>query len=122
MPDSRESNSQSPAQKSNSRSRAKSIARPRVRAHAGDTLADLQTALLAKAIELRAIEESLAALVEDLPTPDARFGALEELRGMVDCVRSDLLSDAMMTLERAAITSEGDLHRLFYERQRQLVP
>ncbi len=64
----------------------------------GAALADLQTALLATAIELRAIEESLAALVEGLATPGDRFGALEDLRGMVDCVRSDLLSDAMQAI------------------------
>ena len=119
MPDSRESISEAPDQKSSSRLVGPPMARAETRT--GDAVADLQTELLAAAISLRGIDESLAGLAEELPTPGDRFDALAELRGAIDCVRSDLLSDAMTTLERAAILSEGELYRHYCERRRVLI-
>ena len=121
MPDSRESISRSPAQKSTLRSGGRQLTRPALEIHGVNAVADLQTALLAAAIALRSIDESLAALAEPLPPPGERFDVLAELRAAIDCVRSDLLSDAMTTLERAATMSEGELHERFCERRQLLI-
>jgi hypothetical protein len=85
------------------------------------TLLETQGAIQDAAAELRRLDERLAEICGRLPEPARGFDILTELRGTVDCVRSDLLSDAIATLSVAATASESDLHRSFEERQRWLV-
>lgn len=82
-----------------------------------------QSAIQSVATELRRIDNRLAEISRRLQgSGDPRgFDVPTELRGAVDCVRSDLLTDAIETLSFAATASEADLHRSFEERQRWLV-
>jgi len=85
------------------------------------TLSDARRALDGAAGELRAVDRRLAELARRLPVPGERFSALAELRGAVDCVRADLLADAVDTLTTAASRGEPALRRAFLERRRRLV-
>ncbi len=82
-----------------------------------------QVAIQNVATELRRIDDRLAEISRRLQgSGDHRgFDIQTELRSAVDCVRSDLLTDAIETLSFAATASEADLHRSFEERQRWLV-
>ncbi len=46
---------------------------------------------------------------------------LAELRGAIDCVRADLLADAIMTLDVAGTMTGDELRRRRAERRRVLV-
>ena len=48
---------------------------------------------------LRQVQGRLARLCAKLPEPSGEFEPLAELRGMLECVSSDLLCDAITTLE-----------------------
>ena len=87
------------------------------------TTSGTQIAIQSVATELRRIDDRLADISRRLhDSGDHRgFDAPTELRSAVDCVRSDLLTDAIETLSFAATASEEDLHRSFEERQRWLV-
>ncbi len=100
-------------------------------------VAEAQKALCAVAADLLAVDQRLSTLVEQLPVPGSpaaparsrgarrretnRFVILAELRGAVDCVRADLLADAIMTLEAAGTMTEDELRRQCAERRRVLV-
>ncbi len=70
-----------------------------------------QRAMLAAASDLEAVAERLAHLAERLPPPLGRRRYLAELRGAIDCVRSDLLADAVDTLKATATLDEAELRR-----------
>ncbi len=52
--------------------------------------------------DLREVDEQLAQICETLPAPTPTFNARGELRGKIQCVRTDLLRDAITTLNEAA--------------------
>ena len=87
------------------------------------TASGTQSAIQSVATELRRIDDRLAEISRRLQgSGDPRgFNVPTELRSAVDCVRSDLLTDAIETLSFAATASEADLHRSSEERQRWLV-
>ena len=67
--------------------------------------------------DLRRIDHRLETLVQDLPELDEDFHILKELRAAADCVRGDLLQDAIETLDNAATLSPIELRRRFEERK-----
>ncbi len=72
------------------------------------SISEVQTSLLQTARELRAIDHRLAELAESIqPRLDQRLP--DELHGGTQCVRHDLLSDAIETLETLGHASEESL-------------
>ena len=69
---------------------------------------------------LRQIDELLAASIQGLPAPSRQFDPAAELRAAAECVRADLLADAIETLHAASNASESQLRSCFEERQRWL--
>ncbi len=80
-----------------------------------------QDAIRRVAKQLRRIEGRISEVCANLPEPGDEFEPLAELCGLLRCVNSDLLMDAIKTLELAASQSEAELLREFNRRQ-QLVP
>ena len=80
-----------------------------------------QGAIQALAAELSQVDRRLAAVSEGLPEPADDFDMPAELRSAVDCVRNDLLADAISTLNHIATASERGLRQSFEERQKWLV-
>ena len=80
-----------------------------------------QERLASIAAELQRIDGELKSLVECFPEPDENFHILKELRAAADCVRCDLLADAIETLEVASTSSSIELWRRFEERRKWLV-
>ena len=90
--------------------------RPPLGTSAGDT----QDTLREIAAELRQLDTRLAEIAGTLPLGGATFNAPGELRGAVDCVRVDLIADAIESLETVGNASEAELNKRFEERQRWL--
>jgi hypothetical protein len=65
---------------------------------------------------LRQLGEQLKRIGRRLPRPSYAFDPLAELRAAADCVRKDLLVDAVETLNFAATLTEGQLQERFEER------
>lgn len=65
---------------------------------------------------LRHIGERLKEIGTKLPEPSRAFEALAELRAVMDCVRNDLLDDAVETLTCATTLSEEQMKVRFEER------
>ncbi len=78
------------------------------------SIPDAQSSLLQTARELRAIDRRLAELAESIPQ---RLGHRlpDELRDGAQCVRTDLLSDAIDTLEALGNASEESLSQRRHE-------
>ncbi len=55
---------------------------------------EIQQAVLEVSIRLRKVGDQLADLSSGLPEPAEKFDIRAELRGVLECVRSDLLADA----------------------------
>ena len=81
------------------------------------SVSGLQHQLAEITADMRRIDQQLEALVQDLPEPDEDFHILKELRAAADCVRGDLLQDAIETLDTAATLSPIELWRRFEERK-----
>ena len=71
--------------------------------------------------DLRAFDHRIRSLVETLPVPTAKFHPLSELAAGLSCVRSDLLADAIETLEALAKLDDDTLRQRFEDRRRWLV-
>ncbi len=84
------------------------------------SLREPQQALIAVCAQLQKLEDRLMTFCDSLPQPGEAFDPLAELRGRVECVLSDLLRDAIMTLGGAATESESQLHRDFLWRREWL--
>lgn len=67
--------------------------------------------------ELRWVDELLAEQIKPLPEPTEEFEHLAEIRRGLECVRSELIDDAIETLDRLASSDEDRLLRAFEERQ-----
>ncbi len=80
-------------------------------------VSDVQSAIHETTAELRRLDRRLAEISDSLPQANGEFDMLAELRGAVDTVRSDLLADAIATLDTAASVTEPDLRCRFTERQ-----
>lgn len=71
------------------------------------TLAEAQETLRGITDRLREVDAQLTGLSSFLPAPCAEsFEPRAELRGLVDCVRKDLLEDAIRTLQTAGSCTE----------------
>lgn len=77
---------------------------------------DIRNQLSALVAELRELDRRLEDLIEPLPAGDGSFKVLAEIRGTVETVRTDLLDDAIATLEALAVASDRELRRRFDER------
>jgi hypothetical protein len=62
----------------------------------------MQRGLFKICADLREVDDRLAQMCRTLPEPTATFHAQAELRGTLECVRTDLLEDAISTLRTAA--------------------
>ena len=87
----------------------------------GPSVSGLQNRLAEVVAELQRIDRALETMVQDLPEPDDEFHILKELRAATDCVRRDLLADAVETLEGVSASSPIELWRRFEERRTWLV-
>ena len=67
---------------------------------------------------LHRIDERLAESVRRLPASSDRFDALAEVRAAIECVRADLLTDAIATLLAVAVSSESQLQACYEERRK----
>lgn len=65
-------------------------------------LTEAQDAIREISAELLEVEMRIASLCVTLPEPSEEFEPLSELRGMLECVCSDLLGDAIATLNAGA--------------------
>jgi hypothetical protein len=90
----------------------------RDRAPAGT--AETREAIQRLANDLRGIESRMANLCATLPEPGEDFDPLAEMWGALHCVNSDLIADAIKTLQLAATRDEADLRRHFDQRQQLL--
>ena len=70
---------------------------------------------------LRQVNERLEQLGSVLPEPGPEFDRLAELRSGMDCVRRDLLTDAVDTLHLIATIPADELRDRFGERRAWLV-
>jgi hypothetical protein len=68
---------------------------------------EIQQDVLEVSIRLREVSDQLADLSSALPEPAEKFDMRAELRGVLECVRSDLLADAVNTLRAAATRDEA---------------
>ena len=79
---------------------------------------EVQDELQVTADALHSMEQQLQQLAHKLPKRSHGFEALAELRAAMDCVRSDLLDDAIETLRFAANLDEENLQQRFEERRK----
>ena len=84
----------------------------------GTALGPAQAALREMAESLHRIDERLAESVCRLPASSDRFDALAEVRAAIECVRADLLTDAITTLLAVAASSESQLQACYEERRK----
>jgi hypothetical protein len=87
------------------------------RRHQPSPVHDTQRAIKDATEELRRVDRQLAEITERLPQANGEFDMLAELRGAVDVVRTDLLADAIATLDVASTADESNLRGRFVERQ-----
>lgn len=78
---------------------------------------DVQRTLFRLRAKLRESDAELEQLCRTLPEPTADFDARAELRGTLECVRTDLLEDAISTLQAAARRTDTEWRMAFVERQ-----
>jgi hypothetical protein len=81
----------------------------------------MQRALWKICANLREMDDRLAQMCRTLPEPTATFDARGELRGTLECVRTDLLQDAISTLRTAARRSCEAEWRYAFEQRVQLL-
>jgi hypothetical protein len=81
----------------------------------------IRRTLLKICADLWEADERLAQICKTLPEPTAEFDALGELRGTLECVRTDLLQDAVSTLREAAKRGCEAEWRCVYEQRVQLL-
>lgn len=77
---------------------------------------EMQRVLFRVRAKLYESDAELEQLCETLPEPTEDFDTGAELRGTLECVREDLLKDAISTLRVAARRSEEEWRRAFERR------
>lgn len=82
-------------------------------------MTSMRRLLLKLCADLREVDQQLAQVCETLPSPTSTFDARAELRGTLECVRTDLLQDAVTTLREAARRGCEAEWRAAYERRVQ---
>jgi hypothetical protein len=83
---------------------------------------EMQRTLMRFCAELRDFDARLGQLCKSLPEPaEGSFNARAELRGLLECVRTDLLEDATSTLRVAARRGEAEWRHAYDERAQLLV-
>ena len=85
------------------------------------TFNEVQDELQIVANGLHNLFKEMEDVCSRLPKMGRDFEPLAELRAAMDCVRSDLLGDAIETLKRAGTLTEEQLKQRFEERQEWLV-
>ncbi len=80
----------------------------------------VQRVLLKVRARLYESDADLEQLCSTLPEPTEDFDARAELRGTLQCIRTDLLEDALSTLKAAYIRTEEEWRKLFEERSQLL--
>lgn len=86
----------------------------------GGALNAAQQSLQEITARLRGLDAELAELSRSLPGPTQGFDAGAELGGTIRSVRSDLLADAIATLDSAAHQDLFGLRLEFHQRQEWL--
>lgn len=84
------------------------------------SLAEIQGTLGEIVADLSEVENRLALLSEHLPEPTGGFNVRAELRNALDCVRIELLADAIATLDGAARQTPERFLADYRERLRRL--
>ncbi len=84
------------------------------------SLAEIQGTLGKIVADLSEVENRLALLSELLPEPTADFNVRAQLRCALDCVRIELLADAIETLDVAARQTPERFLADYRERLRRL--
>lgn len=82
--------------------------------------AEIQGALREIVTDLSKVDDQLALLSELLPEPTAEFNVKAQLREALDCVRIELLGDAIETLDGAASQTPARFLADYRERLRRL--
>lgn len=82
---------------------------------------EVQCVLLKVRARLYESDTDLEQLCATLPKPTEDFDAQAELRGTLECVRTDLLADALSTLKAACRRTKEEWRQHFEERSRLLV-
>ena len=67
--------------------------------------------------DLRALDALLRGIAQELPNGGSAFDALAEVGEGLRCVRTDLLADAIETLDALATLDDTELRRRFDRRQ-----
>ena len=70
--------------------------------------------------DLRALDSLIGGIARELPEPEASFDALAEVGKGLRCVKTDLLADAIETLDTLATLDDAELRRRFEQRQEWL--
>ena len=78
--------------------------------------ADVQQQVRELLVDLECFDQRLAHVCAQLPEPGEAFVAQAEVRGLLTCVRTDLLADAIETLKKAT-RDEAGLRLVFARRQ-----
>ena len=83
-------------------------------------LSEIQGVLREIVADLQKVDDRLALLSERLPEPPSHFSVRAELRNALDCVRIELLGDAIATLDGAATQSPLSFLAEYRQRQKYL--
>ena len=67
--------------------------------------------------DLRALDALIGGIAQELPNSGPSFDALAEVGEGLRCVRTDLLADAIETLDALATLDDTELRRRFERRQ-----
>ncbi len=81
------------------------------------TVRRVRGAIRTLAADLRALDALIGGIAQELPQGGTTFEALAELGEGLRCVRTDLLADAIETLDALATLDEAELRRRFERRQ-----
>ncbi len=91
-----------------------------IKSSRGRALNEAQQTLKEITARLRGVDAELAELSSSLPGPTEEFEARAELGGVIHSVQTDLLADAIATLDNAANQGIFGLYFEFQKRQQWL--
>lgn len=70
--------------------------------------------------DLKSLDAVVGGIARELPDPEASFDALAELGEALRCVKTDLLADAIETLDALATLDDAELRRRYEQHQEWL--